>query len=112
VLGSKTLSFTPGAVRCGEYQFAVGTAGSVTLVFQTLLPALMLASGRSVVTIEGGTHNLAAPPFDFVEKTFLPIVRRLGPRIAIRLNRYGFYPAGGGSITVEIEPAQKLGALG
>jgi len=111
VLGAKSLSFTPAAVRSGEYKFAVGTAGSATLVFQTLLPALMLASGRSVVTIDGGTHNLAAPPFDFLEKTFLPFVRRMGPQIAIRLNRYGFYPAGGGSITAEIEPVQSLRAL-
>jgi RNA 3'-terminal phosphate cyclase (ATP) len=111
VIGSKTLSFTPGAVRSGEYKFAVGTAGSATLVFQTLLPALMLASGRSVVTIEGGTHNLAAPPFDFLERTFLPFVRRMGPQIAIRLNRYGFYPAGGGSIIAEIEPVQTLAVL-
>jgi RNA 3'-terminal phosphate cyclase (ATP) len=110
-LGAKALSFTPGAVRSGEYKFAVGTAGSATLVFQTLLPALMLASGRSVVAIEGGTHNLAAPPFDFLERTFLPFVRRMGPQIAMRLNRYGFYPAGGGSIIAEIEPVQKLGAL-
>lgn len=111
VLGAKSLSFTPGGVRSGEYKFAVGTAGSATLVFQTVLPALMLASGRSVVNIDGGTHNLAAPPFDFLEKTFLPCVRRLGPQVAIRLNRYGFYPAGGGSITAEIEPVQKLAGL-
>ncbi|MGA2810225.1 MAG: RNA 3'-terminal phosphate cyclase [Candidatus Acidiferrum sp.] len=111
VLGSKSLSFAPGAVRSGEYKFAVGTAGSATLVFQTLLPALMLASGPSVLTIDGGTHNLAAPPFDFLEKTFLSFVRRMGPRISVRLNRYGFYPAGGGSITAEIEPVEKLAAL-
>ena len=111
VLGAKSFSFTPAAVRCGEYKFAVGTAGSATLVFQTLLPALVLASGRSVVTIDGGTHNLAAPPFDFLEKTFLPFVRRMGPQITMRLNRYGFYPAGGGSITAEIEPVRSLCAL-
>jgi RNA 3'-terminal phosphate cyclase (ATP) len=111
VLGSKSLSFTPAAVRAGEYKFAVGTAGSATLVFQTLLPALMLASAPSVLTIDGGTHNLAAPPFDFLEKTFLPPVLRMGPQITIRLNRYGFYPAGGGSITAEIQPVQKLRAL-
>lgn len=110
-LSSKALSFTPGAVRAGEYKFAVGTAGSATLVLQTLLPALMLASGSSVLTVDGGTHNLAAPPFDFLEKTFLPYVRRMGPQIKLRLNRYGFYPAGGGSITAEIAPVEKLGAL-
>jgi RNA 3'-terminal phosphate cyclase (ATP) len=110
-LGSKALSFTPGAVRSGEYKFAVGTAGSATLVLQTLLPALMVAEGRSVVSIEGGTHNMAAPPFDFLKKTFLPLVGRMGPEITIRLDRYGFYPAGGGCISVEIDPAERLAEL-
>src|SRR5437879_5217026 len=65
-LGSMSLTFSPGKVRSGEYRFAVGTAGSGTLVFQTVLPALMLAPGASRVAIEGGTHNHAAPPFDFL----------------------------------------------
>ena len=75
-LGSKTLTFTPGSVRSGNYRFAVGTAGSGTLVFQTILPALMTASGRSEITIEGGTHNMQAPPLDFLQKAFLPVVSR------------------------------------
>ena len=91
-LGSKTLTFTPGKVRAGEYRFAVGTAGSSTLVFQTILPALMTASGRSRLVIEGGTHNTQAPPFDFLAKTFLPILSQLGPRVTVKLERYGFYP--------------------
>lgn len=111
VLGSQTLSFAPGPVRAGEYKFAIGTAGSATLVLQTLLPALMVAKGRSMVTVEGGTHNMAAPPFEFLEKTFLPLVRRMGPKIAIRLERYGFYPAGGGGVFVEIDPADQLKEL-
>lgn len=110
-LGSKILSFAPGAVRAGRYKFAVGTAGSATLVLQALLPALMLAEGQSEVSIEGGTHNMAAPPFDFLEKTFLPMLGRMGPSIAIRLERYGFYPAGGGCISVEIDPVKRLAEL-
>jgi RNA 3'-terminal phosphate cyclase (ATP) len=110
-LGSQALSFTPGAVRSGEYKFAVGTAGSATLVLQTLLPALMVAEGRSVVGVEGGTHNMAAPPFDFLQKTFLPLVGRMGPEFALRLDRYGFYPAGGGGISMEIHPVERLSEL-
>src|SRR5437867_11394468 len=60
-LGSTALTFTPMSVRAGEYRFAVGTAGSGTLVFQTILPALLRASAATWVTIEGGTHNSAAP---------------------------------------------------
>jgi len=107
-LGSKTLTFVPGRIRAGEYRFAVGTAGSSTLVFQTVLPALMTASGSSRLVIEGGTHNTQAPPFDFLAKTFLPVLSQLGPRISVKLDRYGFYPAGGGRFSAEIEPCVKL----
>jgi len=53
VLGSKALTFVPGKVRAGDYHFAVGTAGSGTLVLQTILPALMTASAPSASKIEG-----------------------------------------------------------
>jgi len=110
-LGSKTLTFTPGPVRPGNYHFAIGTAGSGTLVFQTILPALMTASGRSEITIEGGTHNMQAPPLDFLQKAFLPVVNRLGPKIEIRLEKYGFYPAGGGRFIATIEPCERLSSI-
>src|SRR5215471_5399414 len=67
-LGSQSLTFSPNPVRHGEYHFAVGTAGSGTLVFQTILPALLRAEGPSRVTLEGGTHNSAAPPFEFLDR--------------------------------------------
>jgi RNA 3'-terminal phosphate cyclase (ATP) len=89
----------------------VGTAGSSTLVFQTILPALMTASGSSRLTLEGGTHNTQAPPFDFLAKTFLPLLARMGPKVNVRLERYGFYPAGGGRFVAEIEPCEKLSPL-
>jgi RNA 3'-terminal phosphate cyclase (ATP) len=105
VLNSQSLTFTPSAVKAGDYKFAVGTAGSTTLVLQTILPALMTAAGASRIVIEGGTHNPAAPPFDFLARVFLPLVSRIGPRIEAVLERPGFYPAGGGRIVITIEPA-------
>jgi RNA 3'-terminal phosphate cyclase (ATP) len=110
-LGSRALTFVPGKVGAGDYRFAIGTAGSGTLVLQTILPALMTASGPSRVVIEGGTHNPAAPPFDFMEKSFLPLIGKMGPRVKIELDRYGFYPAGGGLFTVEITPCVTLTPL-
>jgi len=110
-LGSGSLTFVPGAVRAGEYRFAVGTAGSGTLVLQTVLPALMLAQGPSKVVIEGGTHNQAAPPFDFLARVFVPLVERMGPRVALQFERYGFYPAGGGRFVAEIAPVRELRPL-
>lgn len=111
VIGSRRFEFVPGEVTPGDYRFSIGTAGSTTLVLQTVLPALMIARGESKLTLEGGTHNMFAPPFDFLEKTYLPLVCRMGPRIDAVLHRPGFYPAGGGCFTVNVKPAESLGRL-
>ena len=111
-IGSGELTFTPGDVRPGEYSFDVGTAGSATLVFQTILPALMLAGGPSQLCLRGGTHNTYAPPFDFLQKAFLPLLARMGPQVDATLDRPGFYPAGGGQVTVAIRPAERQGDRG
>jgi RNA 3'-terminal phosphate cyclase (ATP) len=107
-IGSRALNFEPGPARAGTYRFRVGTAGSATLVLQTVLPALLLADGTSHITLEGGTHNQWAPPFDFLQRAFLPLVNRMGPRVSATLERHGFYPAGGGRISVTIEPSATL----
>jgi RNA 3'-terminal phosphate cyclase (ATP) len=107
-MGSRELTFQPGSVSPGSYGFSVGTAGSATLVLQTVLPALMLAKSPSSLILEGGTHNPWAPPFDFLAKAFLPLLNRMGPKVSVLLDRRGFYPAGGVRFTVAIEPAAKL----
>ncbi len=86
-LHSKELTFRPRALKAGDYHFAIGTAGSATLV------------------LEGGTHNPAAPPFDFLTKAYLPLVCRMGPRVEATLERPGFFPAGGGKFRVSVQPA-------
>lgn len=106
-VGAREFTFVPGEVKPGEYTFSIGTAGSSTLVLQTVLPPLMRAEGPSVVTLEGGTHNAFAPPFDFLQKSFLPLVNRTGPHVTAELERYGFYPPGGGRFHVYIEPAAR-----
>jgi len=104
-LSSGELVFRPGPVVPGKYHFAIGTAGSTSLVLQAVLPALMVADGPSELVLEGGTHNTAAPPFDFLVRTFAPVIARMGPRLELSIQRYGFFPAGGGRITVRIVPA-------
>jgi RNA 3'-terminal phosphate cyclase (ATP) len=110
-IGSAALVFEPGEIRPGDYRLAIGTAGSTTLVLQTLLPALLGAASASRLTLEGGTHNPLAPPWDFLDRTFLPLLRRMGAGVAARLERYGFYPAGGGRVVAEIEPCNRLSRL-
>lgn len=90
---SLNLRFTPGKVKSGEYTFKVGSAGSAMLVFQTVLPALMLKEEESVIHLEGGTHNPMSPPFHFIEQSFAPLLKDMGVDISGELNRWGFYPA-------------------
>jgi len=110
-MGSRTLTFRPGRLVAGDYSFAIGTAGSCTLVFQTVLPALLTAPGESGVRITGGTHNRAAPPFDFLARSFLPLLERMGAKVQLDLASYGFFPRGGGEIRARVTPAPRLRAL-
>lgn len=107
-LGSTELEFHPGRVRGGDYRFAIGTAGSTTLVLQTVLPALMTAPEPSSIEITGGTHNTHAPSVELLRRAFVPLIERMGPAISIDLERFGFYPAGGGCIRVRIDPTERL----
>ncbi|MFL0357472.1 RNA 3'-terminal phosphate cyclase [Erythrobacter sp. GH1-10] len=104
-VGSDALTFRPGSIAPGEYHFAVGTAGSTCLVLQAVLVPLMLSAAPSRVVIEGGTHAMAAPPFEFLAHTLLPVIEKMGPRVSAKLERHGFFPRGGGRILVEFEPA-------
>jgi len=104
-VGSRELTFRPGTVKPGEYHFAVGTAGSTALVLQTILVPLLYANGPSKLIIEGGTHAMSAPPFEFMARTLFPIIERMGPDLSIKLERHGFYPRGGGRVVVEINPS-------
>ena len=110
-IGSQTLEFRPGALRGGEHTFAVGTAGSTMLVLQAVLAPLLRAAEPSHVTLTGGTHNPFAPPWEFVERTFLPQLAKLGARVEGQLVSHGFYPAGGGEVHVTIEPLRGARAL-
>lgn len=110
-IGGREVTFQPREVVPGDYRFSVGTAGSATLVFQTVLPALMTAGAPSCLILEGGTHNPLAPPFDFLEKSFLPLIGKMGPEVACTLDRPGFYPAGGGRFTVTVRPSPGLSRI-
>ena len=109
---SKTLDFQPGLVHSGDFNLDIGSAGSSTLVIQTVLPALFLADTPSTVTVSGGTHNPLALPFDFLYESFLPAIASSGFHGSCKLIRHGFFPAGGGKITFDIHPWRKSGCAG
>jgi len=111
-LSSKVLDFEPGTIRGGNFHFDIGSAGSASLVVQTVLPALFLADKPSSITVTGGTHNPLAPPVDFLSETFLPGIATAGFEANCELLKHGFFPAGGGKIMFEIQPWQESASGG
>lgn len=104
--GMQELEFVPGGELAPVVEIDIGTAGSTTLLIQTVLvPAL--ASGKALrVEVTGGTHNPLAPPFEFLDRVFAPHLRAMGADISFTLEKHGFLPKGGGKIVVEIGPSQ------
>ncbi|MNY95191.1 RNA 3'-terminal phosphate cyclase [compost metagenome] len=105
-LHSQRLYFVPQHVQSGKYQFQIGSAGSTTLVLQTLLPVLLIQNEASELIISGGTHNPLAPTADFIEQCFLPALTKIGIHVDFKLNKAGFFPIGAGEIQVTIQPWQ------
>ncbi len=110
-LRSESLDFTPQGIAAGTYHLSVGTAGSTSLVVQAVLPAALLADGPTTLVVEGGTHASFAPSFDYLKYAFAPALRAMGATISMDIERYGFFPAGGGRITVVIEPPETWRSL-
>lgn len=110
-LGSSTVEFHPGDIQAGNYEFAIGSAGSTSLLFQTVLPALLMTDQESTVSFSGGTHNDLAPSFDFIKECFLPALKTINLNIKVELEAYGFMPHGGGKWTATIQPMNSVGTL-
>lgn len=101
----------PAMPSGGHFEFAIGTAGSTTLVLQTLLPLLLHADAPSTVRVTGGTHNPAAPPFEFLRDSFVPVLAQTGAAVTVELERHGFVPAGGGAVRMHVTPAPRLSGV-
>ncbi|MFV0547182.1 MAG: RNA 3'-terminal phosphate cyclase [Limnobaculum xujianqingii] len=110
-LNSTVLTFIPGQIKSGDYQFDLGGAGSCTLVLQTLLPALWSANGESRVRLSGGTHNPMAPSTSFLQQVWLPLMDRMGAKSTLLVHRCGFYPAGGGEVEITVYPVKQWQTL-
>ncbi len=100
-LRSTAIELDPGEVEGGDHAFAVGTAGSVALVVQTVLPAWIGTGSSGTLAVEGGTHAKMAPPIHFLDGAYAHALRAVGHRVEIDLQRHGFYPAGGGKVVVD-----------
>jgi RNA 3'-terminal phosphate cyclase (ATP) len=110
-LGSTSLVFTPGTIQPGHYQIDIGTAGSTSLVLQTIFLPLSLAQGLSKVMINGGTHVPMSPCYHYIDQQWLAIMRQIGFDAQLTLLQAGFYPQGGGRLAAEIRPCGAIKPL-
>lgn len=110
-LGSQSLVFEPTGLHSGEFHFDIGTAGSTSLVLQTILPPLSFAAASSTVTLIGGTHVPWSPCFHYLEMHWLHYMRRIGFDIRLELGAAGFYPRGGGRVVAMVRPASRISPL-
>ena len=110
-IGSSSLVFEPAGCRPGEYAMDIGTAGSTSLVLQTVVPALLFAGDESRITLTGGTHVPMSPPFDYLAGVYGLALKRLGLDVRFRIEKYGFYPKGGGKVQAEVRPAEGVRPL-
>ncbi|MFA6530746.1 MAG: RNA 3'-terminal phosphate cyclase [Candidatus Micrarchaeia archaeon] len=105
-LGSTSLTFVPGDIIGGNYDFNILTAGSTSLVAQTIIPIALCAEKPSVFRIIGGTHVMKSPSYDYLEKIFVPAIRLFGANVTCELLKSGYYPRGGGEIEIKVHPSK------
>jgi len=114
-IGSMRLVFIPSTIRGGRFIFDVaelkGSAGSTSLVLQSILLPLCFAPSMSEVTIKGGTHVEWSPPFHYLQDIFVPVIERMGCKVRLSIEKWGWYPLGGGLIYVMVEPVEKLSGI-
>jgi len=110
-LGARKITFIPGAIAPGFYEFHIGTAGAATLVLQTILPALSMANGESNLLISGGTHVPWSPPYHHVAQVLVPTINQLGFKCESQIKHWGWYPKGGGVIQARVQPHSPLGSF-
>lgn len=107
-LGSSAVEFIPGKIKGGEYKINIGTAGSIFLVLQTLVPPSLHADKKVSFEIIGGTDVKWSPSTTYFQEIFCRFLKKMGVEIESETLRYGFYPKGGGKVKTIIKPCQKL----
>ena len=105
---STSLVFTPRTIKGGKYRFEITTAGAASMLFGAVLPPLLFAPEPSEIIITGGTHVPFSPPYDYLARIFLPTLAKMGDIVELDLERWGFYPKGGGEIRAHVSPCQGL----
>lgn len=110
-LRSQRIVFEPAALRGGEFRFDIGTAGSITLVLQALIPVMLSAPAPCAVRVTGGTDIRQASAADYLWAVLVRLIERLGAQLSVRVLRRGYYPRGGGEIEVNVQPARLVSCV-
>lgn len=110
-IGSSELVFKPGKIKPGVYKFDVGTAGSISLVFQAIILACMEAKEQVTISLCGGTDVKSSPSWDYFENIYIPLIKKMGVTVFPQLLTRGYYPRGGGEATITVYPFEKLKPL-
>ncbi len=106
-MGSSTLVFEPGKIKNGKFKFDIGTAGSITLVLQTLVPIAAFSNSSCTFEIIGGTDVIWSPTIDYFEHVFSDYAKEMGLELIVKIKRRGFYPKGGGHVHITVLPWKK-----
>ena len=107
-VGSREVTFVPHDRAGGRFTFDVGTAGSIPLILQALMPAAAYAPSPTEFELTGGTDVRWSPSIDYIRLTQLPLLRGMGYEATIQVHRRGHYPKGGGRVSVRINPPRTL----
>ncbi len=107
-LGSKEIEFSPDKIKHGKLNVDIGTAGSITLVLQSLMIPASFAEKDVKIEVRGGTDVRWSPPIDYLRFVTVPIMEKFGLNVKIDLLRRGYYPKGGGIVRVDIRPIERL----
>jgi RNA 3'-phosphate cyclase len=110
-IGSSKLTFIPGDFKGGDYKFDIGTAGSITLVFQALILASLKSDTKTNIRLTGGTDVKWSPTWDYFQHVFIPIIKKTGISVDTQLIKRGYYPRGGGEAVITIGPVSEIKPL-
>ncbi len=110
-VGSTEIEFIPRTRQSGEFSYDVGTAGSISLILQAVLPPAVLSPEPVSFNFRGGTDVAWSPPIDYMRNLFVHVLYQMGPRVEIVQHRRGHYPRGGGNVSCEIIPVKTIQPL-